>query len=60
MEVLNTDLIKIAMGVIDNYYYVCKHSLGNCCDTAYKTQYCVFMKKLCKINSVGFYSSHRT
>lgn len=58
MEMLSIDLIKNAMGIIDKYYYAYKHSLGNCCDTAYKTKI-VFMKKLHKVNSVGFYSSHR-
>lgn len=53
MEMLSIDLIKNAMGIIDKYYYAYKHSLGNCCDTAYKTKI-VFMKKLHKVNSVGF------
>lgn len=60
MEILSIDLIKIVMGFIDKYYYVYKHSLGNCCDTTYKSQDHVFIKKLHKVNSVGFYSSHRT
>lgn len=41
MEMLSIDLIKFAMGIIDKYYYVYKHSLANCCDTAYKSQDCV-------------------
>lgn len=60
MEMLSIDLIKIATGIIDKYYYVHKHSLGNYCDTAYKSQDHVFVKKLHKVNSVDFYSSHRT
>lgn len=38
---LSTDLIIIAMGIIDNCYCVYKNSLGNCYDTAYKSQICV-------------------
>lgn len=34
---LSIDLIKNAMGIIDKYYYVYKHSLENCSDTVYKS-----------------------
>lgn len=37
MEMLSIDLIKNAMGIIDKYYYVYKHSLENCSDTVYKS-----------------------
>lgn len=58
MEMLSIDLIIIAMWIIDKCYYVYKHPLGNCCDTVYRSQDYVFMKKLQKINSVGLYSPH--
>lgn len=41
MEMLSIVLTIIAMGIIDNYYFEYKYSLGNFYDTAYKNQICV-------------------